>query len=113
MSSASTAPAAPMRLATSETRSRGEAEAVDRLEPDADVLERRDLGIADQQQLVGVVERREQGGVEQRSGVDHDRVVGVPRRVENGREVGLADRIRLFRTQRRGQHGDSRPVVGA
>ena len=36
-----------------------EAEPVDRLQPDANVLQRRDLGVADEQQLVGVVERSE------------------------------------------------------
>ena len=44
-----------------------EAEPVDRLEPDADVLERRHLGVADEQELVGVVERGEHRAVEERA----------------------------------------------
>ena len=88
-----------------------EAEPVDRLEADADVLERRHLGIADEEQLVAVVERREHRAVEQRAGVDHDRLVRVSCCGEDGRELGRADHVGLLRAARRGQHGE--PVRGS
>ncbi len=113
-----------------------EAEAVDRLEPDADVLQRRHLGIADEQQLVGVIERGEHRGVEQRARVDDDGVVGVAgsrrarRRARPGRPrpppraaaaraarrrpsgVGADERLQLVAVDvagRGGEVGDRRP----
>ena len=80
-----------------------EAQPVDRLEPDPDVLQRRHLGIADEQQLVGVVERREQRSVEERPGVDDDRVVGGASGLQHGSELLLTHDVRLFGPPRRGE----------
>ena len=58
-----------------------------------------------------MVERREQCGVEERPRVDDDRVEGVPGGVENGRELGLADRSAC--SGRRGAGSTATPVLSS
>ena len=108
-----TPPAAPMRLATSETRSRGEAEPVDRLQTDADVLQRRDLGVADEQQRSVWSSAASIARVEERPRVDDDRArTRLPRGVENRGELGLADHVAPLRDARRRQHSECQRGAG-
>ena len=90
-----------------------ESEPVDRLQADANVLERRHLWIADQHEAIGVVERGQHRTVEKRPGVDDDGAVGLASRGEDARELRLADDLRFLRALRRRQQVEHRARVGA
>ena len=87
-------------------------EQVERLQREADVLQRRHVEPAQHQQLVGPVERGQHRPVEERRGVDDDHVVRLPRHLEQPRELRLGHELGVLRAQRRRQDVDPAPVPG-
>ena len=93
-------PGMPERFATSEIALDREAEQVERLEREADVLHRRNVRRRDEQQLVAAVERREHRAVEERRRVDDDRVVHPACRLEDRRDARGVDLLALLGPER-------------
>src|SRR5262249_22548942 len=84
-----------------------EREQLERLEAQAYVLDRRYVEPAEQEQVVGAIERREHRAVEERRRVDDDRVVRSPRDLEQACELALGDELGVLGLERSGQDVDA------
>src|SRR3954451_1772122 len=80
---------------------RREREELERLHREAHVLEGRHVEAAQDEQLVRPVERREHRAVEERRGVDDDRVVALACNLEQSGDLRLGDELGVLRAQRR------------
>ena len=87
-----------------------EAEPVDRLEPDADVLQRRHLRVADEQSW-SVWSSAASIAASNSGPVSMTTVVRAPRGLEHGGDLRLTDDVGLLRPSRRREH--ERPVRGS
>src|SRR3954453_22468374 len=81
-----------------------ERQKVERLQCEAEVLERRDVERAEEQQLVRPVERRQHRAVEERGCVDDDDVERLPRNLEQATELRFRHELSVFRAKRRRQN---------
>ena len=87
---------------------RGERQLLEGLECEPHVLERRNVQAAQHDELVRAIERGEDGAVEERRGVDDDRVVRRSRDVDERRHLALHHELRIL-----GPHGSGENVEPA
>ena len=90
---------------------RRERQQLERLQAQPDVLDRRHLEPADEQQLVGAVERRQHRPVEERRRVDDDHVVRLARDLEQAGQLRLGDQLGVLRPDRRREDVEPGGVV--
>ena len=81
--------------------------------PEPDVLDRRDVEPAEQEQeYVGAVERRQHRPVEERRRVDDDHVVGGAGDLEQPGQLALGDELGVLRPDRGGQDVEPARMLG-
>ena len=89
-----------------------EREQLERLDREPDVLDRRHVEAAQEQELVRAVERRQHRPVEEGRGVDDDHVVALLGHLEQARELLLGDELGVLGPHRRGEDVEARRVPG-
>ena len=92
------------RLSTSESFSSGNESILSVLSASRTFFKRRQVGVAEHEQTVGEIERREHRPVEERRRVDDDNIVRLARNVEQRTHGLFADKLSILGVHRRGQH---------
>ncbi len=92
-------------------RSSGKRQQLERLQRQPNVLQRRHIRVAEQKQLVGLVERREHRPVEERRRVDDHEIVGLAGDLEQRANRLLADELGILRAHRSRQDVDAGRVA--